>query len=313
MNKLWLSFGAAVQLVLWSAGLAAAQEVFELNSKAQWDTWTFPRDIVAIDDDGTIRPVKFDQPINAALNATRFTHKLKEGGEAQGGVWKIGSGQATADLVIDGDPSTYWQPDQNAPLEDWWLEINLGRVVPVTSIRLTFPDAEGARPLQEFRVFAADGDREPKNQDVFQFHLVGGTTKRNAATTVEYKASSRFRKANFKRIDFSVQDKVTFETDFDPMQFIRIRVDAKSLNAALAEVEVFSYGENVAMGTIERGGSIVDKNNRASEMSDGDVNTNWAVFNPQEGEIPEWVWDLGAVFWVNRFHSPSRADGRYVV
>lgn len=301
MNKLWLSFGAAVQLALWSVGLAAAQEVFELNSKAQWDTWTFPRDIVAIDDDGTIRPVKFDQPINAALNATRFTHKLKEGGEAQGGVWKIGSGQATADLVIDGDPSTYWQPDQNAPLEDWWLEINLGRVVPVTSIRLTFPDAEGARPLQEFRVFAADGDREPKNQDVFQFHLVGGTTKRNAATTVEYKASSRFRKANFKWIDFSVQDKVTFETDFDPMQFIRIRVDAKSPNAALAEVEIFSYGENVALGTIERGGSIVDKNNRASEMSDGDVNTNWAVFNPQEGEIPEWVWDLGAVFWVNRF------------
>ena len=301
MRKLWLSCGGIALLALGSVGATAAQEVFAIDSKAQWDTWTFPRDIVIIDEDGSIKPVEFDQPSNAALDAANFTHKLRQGGEAQGGVWKIGSGQATADRVVDGDPTTYWQPDQDAPLEDWWLEINLGRVVPVSSVRLTFPDEEGARPLQEFRVFAADGDREPKNQDVFQFHLIGGTTKRNTETLVEYQGSSRFRKANFRRVDFAVQDKVEFETDFDPMQFIRIRVDAKTPEAALAEVEVFSYGENVAFGTLERGGSIVDKNNRASEMADGDVNTNWAVFNPQQGEIPEWIWDLGAVFWVNRF------------
>ena len=67
-------------------------------------------------------------------------------------------------------------------------------------------------------------------------------------------------------------------------------------------MEVFSYGENVALGTIERGGSIVDKNNRASEMSDGDVNTKLGcIQSAGGGEIPEWVWDLGAVFWVNRF------------
>ncbi len=301
VRKNWLIYGFVFSTLLGLANAVEAQNVYEINSAAKWDTWTFPRDIITIGEDGSIKPIKYEQPINATLNAAQFTHNLKEGGEAQGGVWKIGSGQATADLVIDGDNSTYWKPDPNASLDDWWLEINLGRVVPVTSIRLTFPDEEGARPFEEFRVFAADGDREPKNKDVFQFHIVGGTSKRNTDTVVEYNVSSRFRKTNFKLVDFSVQDKVEFKTDFDPMQFIRIRIDAKNVDAALAEIEVFSYGDNVALGTLERGGAIVDKANRAAEMADGDVNTNWAVFNAQKGEIPEWVWDLGAVFWVNRF------------
>ena len=288
-------------LFSWLTGPVGAESVYEVDSIEQWETWVFPRDIVVVQPDGAITPKKFEQPINAAFNSPQFSHNLLEGGDAQGGVWKAGTGLATASNIIDGDSTTYWHPDPEAALDEWWIEINLGRVMPVTKIRLTFPDEEGARPLREFRVFAADGDREPKSKDIFQFRLVGGTTKHNTETAVEFEPSSSFRKIDFRSIDFSVQDKVEFETDFAQIQFVRVIVDAKSQDAALAEVEVFSYGDNIALGTIERGGTIIDRANRAAALADGDVNTLWAVYNPQEGETPEWIWDLGAAFWVNRF------------
>ena len=189
MNRLWLSFGAAVQLALWSVGPGSSSRVFEINSKAQWDTWTFPRDIVAIDDDGTIRPVEFDQPINAALNATRFTHKLKEGGEAQGGVWKIGSGQATADLVIDGDPRDLLAARPNRTPRRLVARNQSGSGSAGDQYPLDFSRCGRRSALARIPRLCRRRRPRAKNQDVFQFHLVGGTTKRNTATTVEYKAS----------------------------------------------------------------------------------------------------------------------------
>ena len=301
MTKRVLFYSLSLPLFFWLTEPSGAQSVYEVNSIGQWETWAFPRDIVVVQPDGSITLKKFEQPINAAFNSPEFRHNLLEGDDAQGGVWKAGTGLTTASNIIDGDSTTYWRPDPEAALDEWWVEINLGRVMPVTKIRLTFPDEEGARPLREFRIFAADGDREPKNKDIFQFHLVGGTTMRNTETVLEFEPSSPFRKIDFRLVDFSVKDKVEFETDFAQIQFVRVIVDAKSQDAALAEVEVFSYGDNVALGTIERGGTIIDKANRAAALADGDVNTLWAVYNPQEGETPEWIWDLGATFWVNRF------------
>ena len=92
---------------------------------------------------------------------------------------------STAGRAIDGRAQTFWQPDPDAPLEDWWIEINLGRAVLVSEIRLIFPDQEGARPLREFRVFGSEGRRVTR-QDIFSFHLIGGTTKPIDETEVIY-------------------------------------------------------------------------------------------------------------------------------
>ena len=318
--------------VAFLAGLAHAQDAYEVNTKAQWETWTFPVGTIDFNDDGSIKPVRFEQPFNAAPSAPLFFHELKAG-EQQGGVWKAGSNTADAASIIDDDPTTYWQPSQDDPVDNWWIEIDLGRMVAVTEVRLHFPDEEGARPMRSFRVFGSDGKFQSITDDVFLFNLIGGTTKRNDETFVSYPvksgeatkrvlslgevvagASSSFdtEAVTHTRPD---EDRLgssgggggsgtsDVATSFAATQYLRIIVDTKSEDAALAEVEVIAFGENIAQETAARGGVIDDQGKeRAPAMIDGNVNTFWEELNWSEtGQfVAQWRWDLGATYWVNR-------------
>ena len=42
-----------------------------------------------------------------------------------GGVRAVGSGANSAQLVMDGDPTTGWQPDPEDPSDTWWIEVDL--------------------------------------------------------------------------------------------------------------------------------------------------------------------------------------------
>ena len=125
------------------------------------------------------------------LPSTRIQERATK--KIQGGVWRAGSTARAAGIaagnIIDGDYQTLWKPDPDAPLEDWWIEVDLGRVVPLTKIRLVFPDEEGARPLRDFRVFGTRGYREAISQDLFAYSVLGGTTRYNDQTVVEYELS----------------------------------------------------------------------------------------------------------------------------
>ena len=298
MNRLWLSL---LTLVL-PAGFAHSQEVFEVNTKAQWETWIFPVGTLDLRADGSIKPVQFEQPFNAAPSSPLFTHELKKAGEQRGGVWRAGSNEADAHLIIDADTTTYWQPSQDDPLNAWWIEIDLGRMVAVKEVRLHFPDEEGARPLRALRVFASDGKFQSITDDVFLFNLIGGTTKRNEETLLSYPVA--FGEATKRVLSFGRPAGDTdISTTFAPTQYIRVIADVKSEDAALAEVEVISFGQNIAQGTAGRGGIIDDQGKeRAPAMIDGNVNTFWEELNWSEtGQfIAQWRWDLGAVFWINR-------------
>ncbi len=297
MNRLWLCLST---LVL-PASLAHSQEVFVINTKAQWETWTYPGGAVDLREDGSIRPVKFEQPFNAAPSSPLFTHELKKVKEQRGGVWKAGSNAADAPLIIDDDTTTYWKPHQDDPLDTWWLEIDLGRMVAVKEVRLHFPDEEGARPLRALRVFGSDGKFQSITDDVFLFNLIGGTTKRNEETLLSYPVS--FGEATKRVLSFGQPAVDDVSTAFAPTQYIRIIADVKSEDAALAEVEVIAFGQNIAQGTVARGGIIDDQGKeRAPAMIDGNVNTFWEELNWSEtGQfIAQWRWDLGAVFWINR-------------
>ena len=65
----------------------------------------------------TLRPGFIRRDINAVTNAARFG----------GGIHGVGSNPTRAGNLIDGDRTTYWSPDPSALLEDWWIEIDLGR------------------------------------------------------------------------------------------------------------------------------------------------------------------------------------------
>mgnify|MGYP003314821291 CR=1 FL=1 len=84
----------------------------------------------------------------------------------------------------------WWKPDPNAPIEDWLIEVNLGRLVAVHTLRLTFPDTVGARPLGDFRIFVSRGMRELTGQNVFAYHVLGGTNDRiNTLRELEFNSS----------------------------------------------------------------------------------------------------------------------------
>jgi hypothetical protein len=96
------------------------------------------------------------------------------------GISRVGSNLAAADNILDGDPTTYWEPDPDDPLDEWWIEIDLGRVVAVDEIVLNFVGEEVGDPFWRFRVLAAP-DQEPIHEDGAEiaYSLAGGTSAPN--------------------------------------------------------------------------------------------------------------------------------------
>ncbi|MCE2451146.1 MAG: hypothetical protein J4F35_23175 [Candidatus Latescibacteria bacterium] len=50
------------------------------------------------------------------------------------GVSRVGSNEALAPHIVDGDRDTFWEPDLAATPDKWWIEIDLGRAVVVEKI-----------------------------------------------------------------------------------------------------------------------------------------------------------------------------------
>ncbi len=87
----------------------------------------------------------------------------------------------------------------------------------------------------------------------------------------------------------------------------------------LAEVEVWTVGENIALGIVERGGSLRDVNpNSSPELAvDGNMRTEWQsmVYFPT-GETAEWGLlnvDLGSHFMVHAVRIITRVGGRNLI
>ena len=287
-------------LVIMALSAAASlADVFTFERKADWDTWTFPRGALVQNEDGSIGLNRIDKSINAAANARDFLHTVKSTRDlVPGGIRFVASGQETADNLIDGREDTWWQPAQEDVIDDWWVEVDLGRMVYATKIRLTFPDTEDARPFRNFSVYVNDGERANAAKDVFQFVRVGRTTEPNDQRVVEYELLTLDPGAATGRY---MQTGDTLH--YVPVQYIRFVPEEHHLGAALAEIEVESLGDNVALGTVARGGAIRAGANitNSSAFTDGDHNTNWSVSGgldwADEGHYFEW--DLGAVYWLD--------------
>ena len=83
-----------------------------------WQAWTVTPGTVQVNAEG-VQPQFIRDKTNAALDAPSFG----------GGIWKAGTRQDQAAQLINGQEDTYWEPDPAAPLEDWSVEIDLGRLV----------------------------------------------------------------------------------------------------------------------------------------------------------------------------------------
>ena len=162
---------------------------------SHWRNWVYQNDLVNslsvpleqadilnVDDEG-IRPTFYRKNLNVAPTASEFEYSdlVRAGGNIVSGGAKALSNNSVAFQAIDGDLSTYWEPNTPANFEarlsgshdfdvenlrKWELEIDLGRLAYIDSVTIIFPagEKEGqflGEPIKSFALFASMGERFP--------------------------------------------------------------------------------------------------------------------------------------------------------
>ena len=139
-------------------------------------------DILRVGANG-LRPVFFRRNINVGPTARDFTYPdlIRAAGELTVGGAAAKSNDALANNILDGDLSTFWEPDTPASFErrlsdpgdfnldglsNWELEIDLGRLVFADSLTIIFPSAQFeaeflGQPVKAFALLASMGERFP--------------------------------------------------------------------------------------------------------------------------------------------------------
>jgi len=274
----------ALVLILSDTSLQADQ--LRITSARDWREWQLPGDAIQLIGDA-IKPGFVRRDINAVANA----------GDFGGGIREVGTNPQNAFNLIDGDQTTSWSPGMDAPLEDWWIEVDLGRVVSARKIQLYF--AQDGNPLEFFKVLTSDGEPFFSNAN----SILPGTLRYN------------------KRTRYSFNEEYLIEIDFelDPLQNIRIQADRRKDNVHLTQLVVESVGDNLSLGVRERGGSVgiisevgsktrelVESVGISGTLIDGDITTYWGTVHrggsgtQAEQQFGQFEIDLGVLFWVDR-------------
>ena len=265
-----------------------AGDQLRIATSNDWRQWQLPGDAVEVVR-GTLKPSFVRRNINAVANAFDF---------ASGGIRKVGSNPGDALHFIDGDPATYWAPDPNARVEDWWIEVDLGRVVSARKIELHF--AADSTPLEFFKILTSDGEPFFSNAN----SILPGTLRYN------------------KRWRYSFNEAHIIEIDYElkPLKNIRIEADLPTENIRLSEVVVESIGDNLSLGIWGRGGSVeiisevtsklgrtlIESKGISNTLVDGDITTYWGTVHrggsgtQPERQIGQFEIDLGALYRVDR-------------
>lgn len=309
-----LALAVAASLVV-QARVSAQDLVF---TAAEFDSWSHPKGLVNILPQG-IQVKRFGKAFNAVANAREFSSKAI--GDYGLRFVRAPSNQQGADLVADQDPSTWWQPDADDPVQQWWIELDLGRAVVASKVRIIFPDEEGAKPFNFFSVYVSPG-----------IPVFGGSTKRIVYSRLGKPINnntSRVVEFDLKTTNIPPATGENFEpseeVDFDIVRFIRFEAAGITASAALAEIEVDGIGFNLASmvateGRIEDGKSHwggrtwtskdrdcdgCGKGSGAEALIDQDLGfRGWDIESSDKGNWRDsGVWsvvDFGNVFRVDR-------------
>ncbi len=288
------------------SAVTAHGETLTFQDLETWSTWRAPAGLTHIGDEGQLQLTRFRRNIDAVGDAHRFFYESKSRGRVSGGIWEANSNPSDAVKIIDGDPQTFWQPDPADEVEDWAIEIDLGRAVLASEIRITFPDTAGARPFRQFTVYASTGTRISVQEDLVLLEPVYRTTQPNSAS--EIVIPLRFiSRARFLEVDAGLDLDPKTKENFRVIQRIRIEAEEKNSDAALAEISVRALGDNISIGAPERGRFVNGINSvDPQNLFDADMNTNNLIGSSfgSLGWKDGGVWfgvDLGAVFFVDGF------------
>ena len=162
-SLVWIGTLLVFPLQVWSQqGYAIRGNQVLIDRASHWQAWKGASSILDISTaDNTVRPSFMRKEVNAAQDAPQFSIT------GAGGVL-AGSGLNTARNLIDGDLQTLWSPDPESPLQNWWIEVHLGRVVVVKKIVVHFAQEDEGDPFLQFKVL---GWRQPPPRSVLGYYL----------------------------------------------------------------------------------------------------------------------------------------------
>jgi len=160
----------------WAQGYTVQTDKVVIDTEEHWRHWSFPIDIVDITPEGTIGPRYIRKEVNAVLSATEFVYDKTK----RGGIREVGSNAGDAANIMDGDLSTFWEPDADDPLDRWYVQIDLGRVVSAERIVLRFVEEGEGDPFYQFKVLTSTGQEFFLGSgELMDFRVVGKTKKPN--------------------------------------------------------------------------------------------------------------------------------------
>ncbi len=144
--------------VLAQEGYRLTRDQIAIDRPEHWTAWEGAIGSYLIQEDGRVQPRFVRRDINALLNADEFETVVAAGGDTIfGGLQDAGSNLETAHRVMDGDPTTFWEPDRADSLANWFVEINLGRAVIARRVVVRFVEEGSGDPFLKFRVVLSDG------------------------------------------------------------------------------------------------------------------------------------------------------------
>ena len=142
-----------------------------VDSRAHWESWKTAANTVQISDEGVI-PAFVRKHTRLEIDGKEVVvpgiNAVHNAGDFEGGVLNAGSNRFDGFDGMEGRMDTYWEPDVTDLLQDWWLQIDLGRTVSATRIVLKFVEEDLGDPFLQFRVTTANGQETPTNQLVFR-------------------------------------------------------------------------------------------------------------------------------------------------
>ena len=331
--------GLATDTVTWGQGGYSIEDgKVVIATQEHWAQWQSVAKTIHITDEG-VQPafirkstiVQIDGQeiavpgVNAARNASDFG----------GGARDAGSNFLSVANLMDGRMDTFWEPDTSDPIRDWWVQIDLGRIVSANKIVLKFVGEDLGDPFLQFGVTTSQGEQnigpllfrkrfstnKPiKDQRVFE---VGLTTQLPTKwpkirgdftgdviryvgvgiTDSDFGKARQVSQADYERLAPDKQGDIEYfrqelsgklrllddKEDWDilagtdkqgPVVYYRREIPR------LAEIEIWSIGDNIGLGVLERGGNVTSFENNGAEgvVVDGDIySRDSAPYWPAQG------------------------------
>ena len=182
-------------------------------SGQDWQQWNYPKGSLELKGE-SVRPIFTRDQANAGLDAVDFIHE-----EGPGGIRSAGSNTQLAAHILDGDDQTYWEPTSDAPLGQWWVEIDLGRAVWAKQIAVKFVAEGQGDPMLQFKVLTSNGLPAFSQSKALNYLIAGRSEGLNKTQRV---------------FTFDLKPSVAADLDFagDLVRFVQVVATASDLGQA---------------------------------------------------------------------------------